>query len=135
MQTGQIFGAFLPMTMWPQLAHCQMQSPSFENTFSSFTLPRSLAVTLFVSLLDCAYHAELGCDLLEAFLVGFLSHTVIHVSPFIVLARGGRLEVAGCVLYVAALKIFEPQFSMLFLVACSLLEDVSYLFVAFFSCL
>ena len=35
---------------------------------------QQLAVTLLVSLFDCAYHAELSCNLLEPFLVGLLRY-------------------------------------------------------------
>ena len=106
----------------------------FREYFFLLYVAEKLAVTLFVSLLDGCYHAELGCDFLEAFFVGFLSHAVVHVGPLEVLACCGCLKIACCVLDVATLKIFEPQFCVLFLVACSLLEDVCYLLVALFPC-
>ena len=49
---------------------------------------QQLAIALLVSLLDGSDSAELVCQLCEAFLLGILSHAVVHVGPLIVLAFG-----------------------------------------------
>ena len=41
-QTGHLSGAFLPITMWPQLRHCHTQSPSREKTTASSMFFKSL---------------------------------------------------------------------------------------------
>ena len=58
-------------------------------------IAQQLAVSLLVSLLDPADHAELGGDLREAFGVGFVSHAGVHIGPLGVLALGGMEQVGG----------------------------------------
>lgn len=77
-------------------------------------IAKQLAVTLFVSLFDCANHAEFSGNLLEAFLVSFLRHAVVHVSPLEIFACCGSLEIACGILDVTALEVLEPQFSVFF---------------------
>ena len=91
---------------------------------------QQLAIALLVSLLDGSDSAELVGDLCEAFLLSFLSHVGVHVSPLVVLAVSGSLEVLACALEIAAFKILEPQLSVLLLVLSGLLEDSSDLLVA-----
>ena len=96
---------------------------------------QQLAIALLVCLLDGSDSTELVGDLCEAFLLSFLSHVGVHVSPLVVLTLGSSLKVLACALDVATLEILEPQLSVLLLVLSSLLEDSSDLFVAILTCL
>ena len=97
---------------------------------TTLDVAHELLVALLVMLLDSTYHTELSSDLLEAFLLSFLSHTGIHVGPLVVLTGSSSLEVALRILDVTTLEILEPELSVLLLVVGCLLEDSSDLLVA-----
>ena len=88
---------------------------------------QEFAITLLVVLLDFSHHLKLGSNLLEAFLVSFLCHAWIHFSPLIVLTISCSFEILLSILDSTALQVLEPQLSVLLLVGCCLLKDVSYL--------
>ena len=88
---GRFPERFLPTWMWPQLAHCQIVSPSLEKTRPSFNVGQQLAVALLVFLLDRPpqprtdrrfYQSPLPC--------ASLANCGIHLRPFVVLARRRR---------------------------------------------
>lgn len=54
-------------------------------------------ITLFVVAFYRTDHSELGGNGSETFLLGFFSHAVIHVGPFVVFALGGLAEVGHSV--------------------------------------
>ena len=58
-----------------------------------FHIVQQRAVTLLVALLDGSHAPHLLRQRMEAFLVGFLSHTLIHIRPLEVLALVRGLEV------------------------------------------
>ena len=58
---------------------------SFEyDTF--FDVSQKLSVSFFMFLFDLSYAFKQECDMIETFFSGFLSHTIVHVSPFVIFA-------------------------------------------------
>ena len=86
-------------------------------------------ITLLVTLLDGSYAAELGGKLMEAFLVGSLCESVIHVGPLVVLACCSCGKVLGGITY--ALEFLEPELCVLLLIVSCLKEESRNLLVAF----
>lgn len=84
------------------------------------------AVSLFVPLLYRSNSAELLCQILESFLVGFFRHTRIHIGPFIALAFRGMEKVFRGISYLSESP--EPKFCVFFLVVCRLQEESRDLF-------
>src|SRR5699024_5858327 len=79
-------------------------------------------ITFFVRSFYLSYASELSRQFCKAFLFGFLSHSLIHICPLVVLACG---SVSKIFFYIsAAVELFEPHFCMLFLLICCLLKDV-----------
>ena len=70
---------------------------------------------------------------MEAFLVGFLSHTLIHIRPLEVLALGCVSQVLSGA--VQAAQMLEPQLGMLFLIICGSQEQSCNLLIALLFCL
>ena len=98
---------------------------------AALKVANELLVTLLVVLLDFTNHAELRGNLIEALFLCLFCHACVHVCPLEVLASCSGLKVALGVLYVTALKILEPELCVLLLVGSCLLEDGSYLLIAF----
>ena len=94
---------------------------SFKDLLGLYVVQQS-AVSVLMALFDSGNTAELGCKLLEAFFIGFLGHTVIHIGPLIVLALSSVEEVFCGVAQLA--QFLEPELSMLFLVCCGLEEQL-----------
>ena len=89
-------------------------SPVLLEDGAVFKRLEQLEVSLLVRLLDSAYALELIRDLLEALFSGFLSHTIVHIGPFAVLAGSGRAEVLRRRAYSA--EMLEPHLRVLFFV-------------------
>ena len=81
-----------------------------------------------MGLLDSSNPTELLGKIVEAFLVSFLRHSVIHIRPLGILALGSMEQVLGGIAQLA--QSFEPQFSVLLLVLCSMQEQRGNLLVA-----
>ena len=86
------------------------------------------AVTLFVGLLDSSNPTELLGKIVEAFLVSFLRHPVIHIRPLGILALGSMEQVFGGIAQLA--QRLEPQLCVLFFVFRGLEEQGGNLLVA-----
>ena len=93
---------------------------------------KKLVISLLVRLFDSCNSSELECKSLEALFLSFLSKGVVHIGPLIVLALCCCNKVSCGV--TKAAKCLEPEFSMLLLVVCGLLEDSCDLLVAFLLC-
>ena len=76
------------------------------------------AVPLFVVLFDGGDETEFGGEFGEAFLFGGLSKLLVHIRPFVVLARRGGCQVFGRV--ADALEFLEPQLCVFLFVVCRL---------------
>ena len=99
----------------------------FED-FHGLDIGQKFAVALFVHLLNGAHAAELFSEVVEAFLVGFTGHALIHVGPLGILALCGmqkvffrRADTAQCL---------EPELGMLLLVVSGVQEEGSDLFIS-----
>ena len=84
-------------------------------------------------LLNFGHHFEENGDFGEAFLASGLGHTGVHISPFIVLAIGGILQIGLGVGHFAIMEELEPNLGMFLLVTSRFLEEVGNLVVAFFT--
>ena len=93
-----------------------------------FHVLQQLAVTLFVGLLDSSNPTELLGKIVEAFLVSFLRHSVIHIRPLGILALGSMEQVLGGIAQLA--QSLEPQLCVLFFVFRGLEEQGGNLLVA-----
>ena len=91
---------------------------------------QKLAVALLVHLLNGSYATELFSQIMESFLVSLTGHAVIHIRPLGVLAFGSMEKVLGSIAQLA--QSFEPQFSVLLLVLCSMQEQSGNLLVTGF---
>ena len=89
---------------------------------------QQLAVALLVHLLNGSYATELFSQIMESFLVSLTGHAVIHIRPLGILALGSMEQVLGGIAQLA--QSFEPQFSVLLLVLCSMQEQRGNLLVA-----
>lgn len=101
---------------------------------------QQLQVAALVLGLDDRDHAEGGCDLGEALLVGYLGELAVEDIPLLVLALGGGKQVlgrradgsggvAGRDLHLAALEELEETLGVLLLLLGRLGEDARDLFV------
>ncbi len=63
---------------------------------------------------------------MEALFVGILGKAVIHVGPFIVLSFSGMKQI-DCRVGAHSAQCLAPQFRMLFLIGCRVLEYRRYL--------
>ena len=86
----------------------------------SLNVVQQCAITLFMALLDGSNATHLAGQIMEAFLVSFLGHTVVHIGPLVVLALSSMLQVGSSVAQLA--QSLEPELCMLLLVVGSLLE-------------
>ena len=93
-----------------------------------FNIVQKLAVALLVSLLDGGNPTELLRQIMEAFLIRFLRHSVIHIGPLGVLTLGGMEQVFGGIAQLA--QSLEPQLCVLFFVFRGLEEQGSDLLIA-----
>ena len=90
------------------------------------------AVTLFVGLLDSSNPTELLGKIVEAFLVSFLRHSVIHIRPLGILALGSMEQILGGIAQLA--QSLEPQLCVLFFVFRGLEEQGGNLLIARLLC-
>ena len=118
-------GAYYDVTAVAAFPHFHL---TFLEHFLRLHIVKEGTVTLFVTLFDGSYEAELRCQIGEAFLFGCLCEAFIHISPFIVFAFSGICKVLSC--GTDATKFLKPHLSVLFLIVCSLLEDSGYLLEA-----
>lgn len=58
---------------------------------------KELAIPFFVCFFDRRYAAKLLGKLMEAFLIGILSHTDIHIRPFGIFSFGSMQQILRCV--------------------------------------
>ena len=86
-------------------------------------------VALFVMLLDLRNGTELLSQIMEALLIGGLRESVIHIRPFIVLARGCGCKILRGVSDAA--QLLEPHLGMLLLVVRCLQKQRGNLLIAF----
>ena len=100
----------------------QSNTALFEDRLGLHVVQK-LAITLFVSLLDGSNAAELLSQLMEAFLIGFTSHAVIHVSPLVVFALGCMQQVLSSIAQLT--QCLEPQLGVFLFVLGSLQEQGS----------
>ena len=94
-----------------------------------FHILQQLAVALFVVLLNGSNQAELGCQLLEAFLLSGLGKACIHIGPLVVLAFCSVQQVFSGI--TDAVQFLEPQLCMFLFVFGSLQEQGCDLLEAF----
>ena len=88
-----------------------------EN-FLSLNIVKQCAIALFMVLLDSSDYSELCCKLCKAFFFSGLCKTVVHIGPLVVLAFSGCCKV--CCGVTDAVKLFEPNLGVLFLVVSGL---------------
>ena len=87
---------------------------------TAFDFVKKLAVALLMMLFDGADSAEFPSNLKEAFFLGDLGKTFIHIGPFIVLAFSSIKKILLGGWDFTAVKILEPELSVLFFVFCGL---------------
>ena len=104
---------------------------AFENLLG-FYIVEQLSVTFFVSLFNGTYLTEAFCQIVEAFFVGFFSHTVIHIGPFHVFAFCSMLKVFSGL--AAKSQFVEPHLGVSSFVVSGFFKNSCNLFKALFSC-
>ena len=102
--------------------------PDANPDFASFDVLGELAVALFVVLLDLRDLGEEEGETVKTLGLRLLGEALVHVSPFLVLAGGGRKEIGGRI--ADATELLEPHLGVLLLVERGLLEDRRDLLVA-----
>ena len=93
---------------------------------------QQLAVTLFMMFLDRADHGKLSCNLDKALFFRLFRHAGVHIRPLSILACSGVCEVGCGVADLTSVEVFVPKLRMLFLVGCSLLENLTDLYETVF---
>ena len=102
-----------------------------EN-FSGFYVAEKRAISLLVMLFNCSNQTELFSQLVEAFLIGDLGKSCVHIGPLVVFTLSSSAEVLSGV--TQTVELFEPQLSVFFLIVGSLEEQGSDLLIALFLC-
>ena len=123
------FGTYYDVTAVAALPYLDF---ALLEHFLSFDILQKCAVTLFVTLLDSSYEAELLSENVESFLVGGLCETVIHICPLVILSVCSLNKVVCGI--ADALELLEPELFVLLLVVCCVEENLSNLLETFLLC-